>query len=496
MNQQIRRLFLVFCALFIALIGMSSYWLWKAPDLEARQGNPNVIVRQLKIDRGKIFAADAKTLLARNRRKEVRGETWFYRVYPQNRLTAHLVGYSTIERSRTGLEKSLNDYLTGSNADLSTFVDRTLDSLKGLTRRGNDVVTTIDPPAQRTALNALLGKCGAAVALDVRTGRLLVMASSPTYDPNLIETNFKRAVQAPPICTDPAPLLNRASQGLPSPVFIPGSTFKIVTASAALDSGAYTPDSTFDDPGYCEEYGKRVSNFADQDGPEAFGRVDFTEAVQHSINSVFCNIGKKLGPQKVLEYAKRYGFYERPPLETPAGERAPSGLWFRGRLFDPSDLNQVDPGRLAFGQERLLVTPLQMAMVAATVANGGILMEPHSVDRIVAPDGNVISKTNPSEIRRVMKASTAAALVPMMEAVVEGGTGTAAQIPGVPVAGKTGTAETGRAGQNDTGFICFAPANAPRFAVAVYLQDQSGVGGTTAAPIAKAVLEALLRTNP
>jgi peptidoglycan glycosyltransferase len=496
MNEQIRRLFFVFCALFVALIGMSSYWLWKAPDLEARQGNPTLVVRQLKIDRGRIYAADAKTVLARNRQKKVRGQTLYYRVYPQNRLTAHLVGYSTIERSRTGLEKSLNDYLTGSNSDLSTLVDRTLDTLKGLTRRGNDVVTSIDPPAQRVALNELAGKCGAAVALDVKTGRVMVMASTPTYDPNLIEAHYKQAIAAPPVCTDPAPLLNRATQGLPSPVFIPGSTFKIVTATAAIDSGVFTPDSTFDDPGYCEEYGKRVSNYADQDGAEQFGRVNFTTAVQHSINSVFCNIGKKLGPQKVLEYAKRYGFYERPPLETPDGERAPSGLWFHGRLFDPKDPNQIDPGRLAFGQERLLVTPLQMAMVAATVANGGILMEPHSVDRIVAPDGTVISKTGPREIRRVMKESTAAALVPMMEAVVEGGTGTAAQIPGVAVAGKTGTAETGRAGQNDTGFICFAPADNPRFAVAVYLQDQSGVGGTTAAPIAKAVLEALLRMNP
>ncbi len=138
-----------------------------------------------------------------------------------------------------------------------------------------------------------------------------------------------------------------------------------MTAAAALDSGAYTADSTFDDKGYCEEYGKKVSNFADQSGPEVFGHVDFTTALEHSINAVFCEIGKKLGPLKLLEYAQRFGFYKDPPLETPSAERIPSGLYDHGRLFRPHDPNQVDPGRLAFGQERLQVTPLQMAMVTA-----------------------------------------------------------------------------------------------------------------------------------
>jgi peptidoglycan glycosyltransferase len=294
-------------------------------------------------------------------------------------------------------------------------------------------------------------------------------------------------------CEPASPLLNRATQG---PVFIPGSTFKVVTATAALDTGRYNPDSRFNDPGYCIEYGKQVSNYSDQSGPHVFGSVDFGEAMQNSINSVFCDIGKELGPRIVLDYAKRFGFYEDPPLETPDDERSPSGLWSKGRLYDPEDPNQVDPGRLAFGQERLLVTPLQMAMVVAAVANDGVLMEPHVVDRIVGPDGDVISRTRPDEIRRVMKSTTAAELTPMMVSVVESGTATSAQIPGIQVAGKTGTAETGRFGQNDTGFIAFAPADAPEVAIAVFLQNQSGTGGATAAPIAKAVLEALLRGNP
>jgi penicillin-binding protein A len=287
-------------------------------------------------------------------------------------------------------------------------------------------------------------------------------------------------------------LINRATAGL----YTPGSTFKVITAAAALDTGTYTPQSSFDDPGYCIEYGKKVSNFADQSGPEVFGRVDFSTALQHSINAVFCEIGKKLGPLTILDYAKRFGFYEDPPLETPTSERSPSGLYNRGRLFRPRDPNQVDPGRLAFGQERMQVTPLQMAMVTAGIANDGVVMEPYVVQKVTAPNGSTIYRHKPKVHSRPISASTANTLTTMMESVVTGGTGTAAQIPGVAVAGKTGTAETGAPGVNTTSFIAFAPADAPRVAIAVFLENQRGVGGRTAAPIAKTVMETLLRRHP
>src|ERR687885_1747783 len=174
MNPQIRRLFFVFVALFVALVGMSTYWLWKAPDLEAKRGNPNLIVRQLTIKRGIIYAADGHTRLARNVKRRVQGRTWYLRRYPTQGLVAQTVGYSTIERSRAGLEKSLNDYLTGSNANLHTVIDTTLDKLRGLTQTGNNVVTTIDLRAQRVAMQALAGQCGAAVALEPSTGKVLV----------------------------------------------------------------------------------------------------------------------------------------------------------------------------------------------------------------------------------------------------------------------------------------------------------------------------------
>ncbi|HEY3106659.1 MAG TPA: penicillin-binding protein 2 [Gaiellaceae bacterium] len=496
MNPQIRRLFYVLVGLFVALVAMSSYWLWDAPNLEAKRGNPNLLVKQLTIKRGLIYASDGRTVLAKNRKlkKKGFGRPWYLRVYPRGDLAAHPVGYSTIERSRTGIEKSFNDYLTGSNANLDTVVDNTLDKLRGLTQEGNNLVTTLNLRGQRAAMQGLAGKCGAAVAIEPSTGRVLVIASQPSYNPNLVEGHFGRIVRqaAGAPCRPPSPLLNRGTQGL----FIPGSTFKVITAAAALDTGRFTPQSRFTDPGYCIEYGKRVSNFADQSGPEVFGNVDFVEALQHSINAVFCNIGKALGAATVLEYAQRFGFYEEPPIELPSEEIAPSGLYRRGRLYLPKDPNAVDPGRLAFGQERLLATPLQMALVAAGIANHGVVMRPTLLGRIETPDGKVIERTNPEKWKDAIKPRTAAELTAMMEAVVQGGTGTAAQIPGVSVAGKTGTAETGRSGHNDTWFIAFAPADRPRVAVAVALSDQSGTGGTTAAPIAKAIMEAILRRNP
>jgi penicillin-binding protein A len=191
-NAQIRRLFLVIAVLFVALIAISTYWLWRSPDLEARQGNPQLVVRQVTIKRGLVYAADGRTVLARNRRQKVQGRTWFLRVYPQKGLAAHTVGYSTVTRSRAGLEKSMNDFLTGSNSNLSTIVDRTLDKVRGLTQEGNSLVLTIDADAQRRATELLESVCGSAVALEPQSGRVLVMASSPTYDPNLVASEFTR----------------------------------------------------------------------------------------------------------------------------------------------------------------------------------------------------------------------------------------------------------------------------------------------------------------
>jgi peptidoglycan glycosyltransferase len=486
-NRQITRMAVVGVVLLAALVVGTTYWqAWAASGLADRQDNSIQRVAEFSVKRGKIYAADGRTLLADNVKRKVGGQTLYFRKYPQRGLAAHIVGYSTQVRSRAGLEASENDFLTGSNTNLSTVLDTTFDKLKGTTVKGNDLHLTLRTGAQAIALRALGGKCGAAVAIEPRTGRLLVSVSSPTYDPNLIEGQYNLATRPKFGC---APLFNRAEAGL----YIPGSAFKVVTAAAALDSGRFTVDSTFSDPGYCTEYGKPVYNFADQSGPERFGSVNFTQALQHSINAVFCEVGKALGGRKILEYAKRFGFYSVPPLETPVNERAISGLYNKGKLFYPKNDFQVDPGRLAFGQERLQVTPIQMAMVTATIANGGLLMRPYVVERVVAPDGSTVTRTKPDSLGRAISENTATDLAGMMEQVVRGGTGTAAQIPGIRVAGKTGTAETGANHVNTTWFICFAPIENPKVAVAVVLERQSATGGTTAAPIAKSIMEALIR---
>jgi penicillin-binding protein A len=494
-NRQIARLGLVGVALVAALIVATTYWqTWASAGLADRQDNEIQRVAQFSIKRGLIRAADG-TILASNRIKKVGGQKLYLRRYPQGGLFSHVVGYSTQSRSRAGLESSMNDYLTGANRNLDTVLKTTLDRIRGATIKGNDLWLTMRPGPQRLAMRELAGKCGSVVALDPRTGKVLVMASRPTYDPNLVEKDFNRINNIRATCRPAAPLLNRATDGL----YTPGSTFKVVTASAALDSRRFTPQSRFFDPGYCIEYGQRVRNAGNPEAPETFGSVDLITGLEHSINSVFCNIGKAIGAGKILGYAKRYGFYEDPPLETPANERSPSGLYKNGELFRPSDPRaQVDPGRLAFGQERMLATPLQMAMVAAGVGNKGVVMEPFVVDRITNPNGGVVTRTKPRKLHRAVSRQTAQELTQMMEGAVQSGTGTAAQIPGVPVAGKTGTAETGIPGRYTSWFISFAPASAPRVAVAVVLQDQTGFGGQVAAPIAKDVMQAILagKANP
>ena len=489
MNKQVSQVAVVGLVLLAALIVGTTYWqTWANAGLADRQDNDIRLVAQFTIKRGKIFAAGG-TPLAVNVSKKISGQTLYFRRYPSGPLFSDVVGYSTQTRNRTGLEQSYNDYLTGSNANLDTVFRSTIDKLKGSTVTGNDVVLTLRPNLQALARRLLQGKCGAVVALEPTTGRVLSMVTNPTYNPNLIEKRFRQATRSNAPCG--APLLNRATAGR----YQPGSTFKMVTAAAALDTGRFTPSSPFYDPGYCIEYGKQVRNAGNPEAPETFGHVDLSTGFEHSINSVFCNVGKALGAGTVLRYAKRFGFYSLPPLETPENERVASGLYQHGRLFDPKQPQfQVDPGRLAFGQERLQVTPLQMAMVAAAIANHGVLMRPQLVERVLSPSGKTITHLRPRALGRPIKPQTAAELTQMMELAVSGGTGTAAQIPGIRVAGKTGTAEIGRGNIHTTWFAAFAPADAPKIAIAVVVENQNGgFGGTVAAPIARQVMEALLR---
>ena len=492
MNRQLTRVGWTAMALIIALIVGTTYWqTWARPGLASRQDNEIQRVAEFQVRRGLILAPGR--VLARNRVVTKNTRKLYFRRYPQGKLAAHVVGYSTASRARAGLEKSMNGVLTGTERNLGGLVERQLDEARGKPIVGDTVVTTLDLHGQQVALEQLGRTCGAVAAIDPRDGRLLVMASSPSYNPNLVENDFGKISKITADCRPSAPLVNRATQGL----YPPGSTFKVVTASAALESNRFTPESEFDDPGYCIAYGKRVNNF---DTSRPFGRLSLATALKYSVNSVFCNMGKALGAKRILDQAKKFGFYERPPLETPDGERYPSGLYDKGELWYPKRNADVDAGRMAFGQERMLVTPLQMAMVAGAIGNAGILMRPHVVEKIVSPRGTTVSKTEAERMGRPVGPVNARDIANMMVSAVQGGTGTAAQISGYRIGGKTGTAETGVQGQNTTWFIAFAglPGERPQVAIAVALERQSLTGGATAAPIARAVMEALLKqaANP
>jgi len=498
-NRQLNRLALFAVGLLVVLVVATTYWqTWAAGGLEARQDNSIERVAQFQVARGLILGDNGKTIFAANRMKNINGTKLYFRRYPEHGLAAQTIGYSTSSRSQAGLEQSLNAYLTGANTNLSNAFERTLDKIGGATVHGNNVVLTINLAAQALAQQLLGDQCGSVVAMNPRTGAVKVMASSPTFDPNLIDKpgGYAKILKIKGACGGAgSALVNRVTDGL----FTPGSTFKMVTAAAALDSGAFTPTSTFKDPGYCEEYGKKVYNSGnpDQNGPEAFGNVTLAAGFQHSINSVFCNVGKKIGAKTILDYAKRFGFYSTPPLDTPANQRVPSGLYRNNKLFDPKHPETaVDPGRLAFGQFSMVATPLQMLLVGATIANGGVVPRPYLVQKIIGHDGSTVQKAHPGTLGRAIKTETAAELTQMMIAAVQAGTGTAARISGIQVAGKTGTAETGINHVYTAWFVCFAPADNPTIAVAVVLEKQAnGFGGRVSAPIAKAIMEKLLPSH-
>jgi peptidoglycan glycosyltransferase len=304
-----------------------------------------------------------------------------------------------------------------------------------------------------------------------------VMVSFPQYDPNEVPEDFARLNR-----DDDAPLLNRATLGR----YAPGSTFKVVTAAAALDSGQYTPDSVVNGSSPVEISGVPLFN----SGGASFGQITLTEALTNSVNTVWAQVGEDLGLRTMARYMERFGFYVKPPLDYPPEQRLASGEYKANDLLSPTS-NLIDVGRMAIGQDKLQVTPLQMAMVAAAVANRGMLVRPHLTDRIIDPDGRVSDDIGTTPFHRVMKSGTAATLTEMMSNVVREGTGTAAALSGIEVAGKTGTAERGD-GTNQVWFIGFAPLDDPQVAVAATVERSDGQGGTVAAPIAKAVMEALL----
>jgi penicillin-binding protein A len=456
-NAPVVRLFALVIVLFGLLVAFTSRWtVFEAEALRENPNNRRLLFEEQLIKRGVIRTADGD-VIAGNR--SLSGER-FERRYPAGPLFSHPVGFTSLDRGRIGLEEYYNDPLTGRRTDAIGALERLL----GPQKIGDDLRTTLSTRAQEVAYEGLADRRGAVVALDVETGAVRVMAATPTFDP-----------------TDPrnAETFNRATQArLP-----PGSTMKVVTAAAALDSGRFRPDSKVDGSNGKVISGTPLDNF----GGEDFGMIDLTTALTNSVNTAWAGVAETLGKETMGEYMRKFGFFEDPPLDYPDEQMVPSGEYGpRGRLLSPTS-DQIDVGRMAIGQDKLQVTPLQMATVAQTVGNGGVRMKPRLVEKVVDPDGRTIDEPLPEEAERVMSEENADALAGMMRNVVEQGTGTAAQLEGVDVSGKTGTAEVGD-GTDNLWFIGFTD----QVAVAVMLERQTGgTGGGDAAPIAAEVLQAL-----
>ena len=483
MNSQITKLFATIVVLFGVVVGFTSTWsVFSAEELEGKRVNKRPLLESQQVERGKILAADG-TVIARSVPRGKGDDLTYHRVYPTGTLFGHPIGYSYVERSNSEFEQFHDDELSGEEDEFTSI----LDELEGQTREGNDVVSTLDPAAQQVALDELSARgTGAVVAMEPDSGRIRVMASWPPFDPNEVPRRFNQ------LATDEAgPLLNRATQGQ----YPPGSTFKVVTGVAGLDSGTITPDSTIDSPGVLTIQGQPLANDFNVD----YGPIPLSLALTDSVNTFFAQLGLEVGQATLFEYMERFGFNSKPQIDLPEDQVFTSGVYdfATGEFLDEDD--PVDLARIAFGQERLLVTPLQMAEVAAAVANDGTLMRPRLWDRVVDPDGRLRDRMDPQAQSEVMSEDTAAEMTEAMTAVVNEGTGTAAALSGIDVAGKTGTADVESREEcgaltdaNQAWFIGFAPADDPEIAVAATVECTTGFGGEVAAPIVASVMQEIL----
>ncbi len=485
MNKPIRTMSIFCMALFMALLLNATYLQYlQADELNSRNDNKRVRDAEFSRERGAILVSGNS--IARS--EPVDDQFEFQRVYPQPQKYAHLSGYYSYTYGRNAVELTHNEILSGSDPRL--FVNRVVDLFGNSEPEGGDVTLTIDPQAQNAAYEGLraLGNNveGAVVAIDPSTGGILAMVSSPSYDPNRLASHNLSKVQDAweQLQSNPEePLLNRAIQE----VYPPGSTFKLVTAAAALSSGQYTPDSTV--PGGTSlDLPQTDTDLVNDSGGDCGGRrITLTEALMVSCNVSFGYLGMQLGADTLREQAQKFGFGER-YLEDLNGQVA-------SRF--PEDPDEPQTALSAIGQFDVASTPLQMAMVTAGIANGGTVMKPYLVDEVRSPDLDPLEKTNPEPFRTAVSADVARDLTQMMIEVVDRGTATPAQIPGIKVAGKTGTAQSSPDRPPYAWFVSFAPADNPAVAVAVLVED-AGVerdaisGSGLAAPIAKRVMEAVI----
>ncbi|MFP5318479.1 MAG: peptidoglycan D,D-transpeptidase FtsI family protein [Acidimicrobiia bacterium] len=482
MNRQIRGLGITLIVLFGALFVQVNYLqIFAADRLNSHPTNTRAIVRDFARPRGVIQTADG-VVLARS----VPVDTEFQRrrEYPEGALFAHITGYLSFSFGAEGVERTYNDELVG--RDQETEIRKLSDLLVKREHTG-DVTLTLSKKLQQVASEQLGERKGAVVALNPRTGAVLAMADYPSYDPNRLAAHSQAEVRAAwdELNADPdKPLLSRAFRER----YPPGSSFKVVTAAAALASGS----ASIAQPVYPtltalplpNSGGQTLANFG---GGSCGGNLP--EALRVSCNTAFAQLGMDMGAEDLAEVAGDFGFRQEPPIDLPfaAVSNFPEASAFARDL----------PGlaKSAIGQQDVAATPLQMALVAAAIANDGVIMKPHVMAEIRNDEGEVIQTAEPEQWKQAVSASVAGQVKDMMVQVVERGTGTAARLPGIQVAGKTGTAQTGL-DTNHVWFISFAPANDPQIAVAVMLENlptaSEATGGGLAAPIARAVIQAAL----
>ncbi len=479
MNAPLRKVAAFGCLLLLAVVANLT-WIQvvKARDFGQRPGNLRPVLAEYDRERGRIV--DGGTAVALSKATDDRLK--YLRTYPLGPTFAPITGYYSVIYGATGIERAENAVLSGNDDRL--IVDRIEQLLSGRKPKGGSVELTIDAKAQRVAYQALKGKTGAVLAIEPSTGAILVMATSPSYDPQRLTTHDASAARKAynELSQDPdEPMLNRAI----AQIYPPGSTFKVITAAAALSSGRYTPETVIPAP-RTYQYPNSTAKLRNFGGSSCSpnGKMTLAAALRISCNTAFAMLGVELGSDALEAQAEAFGFNRN--FDTPMTSAT--------SVF-PSDMDAAQTAQAAIGQFSVQATVLQMAMVSAAIGSGGSLFQPYLVDKLLGPDLSVLDVTQPREISRAVSPQVAAQLREMMIGVVQSGSGTAARIPGVTVAGKTGTAEHGEGEAPHAWFTAFAPANDPDVAVAVIIEDGGGnteaTGGRVAAPIARQVIEAV-----
>ncbi|HZO66695.1 MAG: peptidoglycan D,D-transpeptidase FtsI family protein [Kribbellaceae bacterium] len=483
MNSAIRRLAVAAIVLMLALLANATYiQAFRAQELNERNDNRRVRDDQFSVDRGPILVAGQPVAES----KPSNDRFVYQRTYSNGPLYAHTTGYYSYLYGRSGIEQTENSQLNGS--DPSLVFRRLIDMVTGKRQQGASVALTLNPRAQKAAADGLNDKNfhGAVVALDPKTGAVLASVSAPSYDPNLLASHDLKKVNESwkQLTTDPdQPMLNRAVRE----TYPPGSTFKLVTLAAALSSGKYNKDTPVDSPARMD-LPQTSADLVNHDGRNCGGsnKATLLVALRNSCNTSFGRLGLDLGADALREQSEKFGF----------GERHLPELGGVASQF-PEDPNEPQLAQSAIGQFDVRATPLQMAMVAAGIANGGEVMKPYVVASVRTADLKTIEQTKPEALHQAVTPEVADQITQMMVDVVDNGTGEPARMQDVQVAGKTGTAQTSADRPPYAWFVAFAPADDPKVAVAVAIEkagvDRSDIaGGRLAGPIAKDVIQAVI----